>query len=63
MVGRFFCQRQVYGNEMCCTSSVIETVHVSVNADVRRNALDSMPGSQVFGDCGQRRQIEMLRHW
>ena len=63
MVGGVLCQCPVYDDEMCCKTSVIETMPVSVNANVGRNALDSMQGSQVFGDCGQGRQIEMLRHW
>jgi hypothetical protein len=33
---------------------------VSGNAIIRRNALDSMPGLQVFGNFGQKWQMEVL---
>jgi len=45
---------------MRCKSSVVENVPVSSNAIIRRNALDSMPGLQVFGDFGQKWQMEVL---
>jgi len=43
-------------------SSVGEIGTVSGGAVIGSNALDSMPGMQVPGDCGQERQMEMLRH-